>query len=674
MNRSLRLARLGTLCLWGLLLIAPLNRLKAQYVAASKSNMKVIQPLLLDGRELGRYRMFSVADALRYNSGLLFKDYNGLAGFKTVNVRSLGSERTHVFFNGIELGNALNGQIDLSRFGMANMGSMSLYQGARGDIYQSATDFASSSSLYLEYRRPSFAEEKKTNFSAMMRGGAFMTFNPSLMYEHQLSERLSTSFNFDLLTSRGNYPYDFRLFDQKGQELYHEKGSRANGKIHAVRADASLHGRFSKGLWSVTAYAYGSERGVPGAIINHTTSYRGERLTERTYFVQGDARFFVSQAYRTKLAYKLSENYIRLENSDSKVRKVDDSWREYGAYISSQHLYEFNDMFKLSGAYDANFSLMRKWNQITDRAYKNFADPWRVKHLGSLAGSFSWKGLSASASVYGTFVQNAGKAGYNPYKDEMAVSPSLVLSYKPFTLMPFYVQAYAKKSYRVPNYNDRFVSHVLGERLKPEDEIQYDFGLMYDGVTDGRFREFGLTLDAYYKDIKDKIIAYPTGELIRWTMDNLGKVRVLGGTATGHMRFRFTDDPKALQFKTKLQYTYQRAQDITSKDDLYYENQIPYIPWHSGSAILSLLLRGWSLNYSFLYVGDRYSRQENIAYYKMQPWYNHDVSLGKRFQLEGGWRLNCMLEVNNILGEDFEIVTNYPMPKQSFRLTVNVEM
>ncbi len=660
--------------LLGLLLIAPLNQLKAQYVAARKSNMKVIQPLALEGRELGRYRMFSVADALRYNSGLLFKDYNGLAGFKTINVRSMGSERTNVFFNGIELGNALNGQIDLSRFGMANMGSMSLYQGARGDIYQSATDFASSNSLYLDYRRPKFRGAKKTHFSAMMRGGSFLTFNPSLMYEHQLSDKLSTSFNFDLLTSEGNYPYEFERFDQSGNELYSEKGRRANGKIHAMHADASLHGRFDRGLWSLSAYAYGSERGVPGAIINETTSYRGERLTERTYFVQGDVRIFVNKMYRTKLAYKLSENYIRLENNDSKVQKMDDSWKEYGAYISTQHLVEFNDMFKLTGAYDANFNLMRKQNEITDRTYKNFANPWRIKHLGSLAGSFTWKGLNASASVYGTYVQNFGKEEYNPYEDEMSVSPALVISYKPFTLMPFYIQAFAKKSYRVPNYNDRFVSHVLGDKLDPEDEIQYDFGLMYDGVSDGHFRQFGVTVDAYYKDIKDKIIAYPTGEMIRWTMDNLGKVRVIGGTATGHMRFMFTDDPKSLQFKTKLQYTYQMAQDITSKDDLYYEDQIPYIPWHSGSAILSLLYRGWSLNYSFLYVGERYSRQENIAYYKMQPWYNHDVSLGKKFKFEGGWKLNCMLEVNNILGEDFEIVTNYPMPKQSFRLTVNVEM
>ena len=34
----------------------------------------------------------------------------------------------------------------------------------------------------------------------------------------------------------------------------------------------------------------------------------------------------------------------------------------------------------------------------------------------------------------------------------------------------------------------------------------------------------------------------------------------------------------------KLQYTYQEAIDVTNPSDTYYRDQIPYIPWHSGSA------------------------------------------------------------------------------------------
>ena len=48
-----------------------------------------------------------------------------------------------------------------------------------------------------------------------------------------------------------------------------------------------------------------------------------------------------------------------------------------------------------------------------------------------------------------------------------------------------------------------------------------------------------------------------------------------------------------LEVTTKFQYTYPEAIDITDPADTYYRDQIPYIPWHSGSAILALFYKGW---------------------------------------------------------------------------------
>mgnify|MGYP000116851827 CR=1 FL=1 len=44
----------------------------------------------------------------------------------------------------------------------------------------------------------------------------------------------------------------------------------------------------------------------------------------------------------------------------------------------------------------------------------------------------------------------------------------------------------------------------------------------------------------------------------------------------------------------------------------YYGGQIPYIPWHSGSAVLNLSYRDWDMNYSFIYTGERYESSANI--------------------------------------------------------------
>ena len=46
---------------------------------------------ILKGEELQQLNSHNVADALRYFSGVQIKDYGGIGGLKTVNIRSMGS-------------------------------------------------------------------------------------------------------------------------------------------------------------------------------------------------------------------------------------------------------------------------------------------------------------------------------------------------------------------------------------------------------------------------------------------------------------------------------------------------------------------------------------------------------------------------------------------------------
>lgn len=65
-------------------------------------------------------------------------------------------------------------------------------------------------------------------------------------------------------------------------------------------------------------------------------------------------------------------------------------------------------------------------------------------------------------------------------------------------------------------------------------------------------------------------------------MLNLGKVHINGLDAKMSATFR---PVRKLYFTTRLQYTYQQAIDVTNPADTYYRDQIPYIPWQSGSAV-----------------------------------------------------------------------------------------
>lgn len=98
-----------------------LLKLKEVTIYSNRMQKKMSPVQILSGKELEKLNVYSVADALRYFSGVQIKDYGGIGGLKTVNIRSMGSHHVGVFYDGIELGNAQNGVVDLGRFSLDNM-------------------------------------------------------------------------------------------------------------------------------------------------------------------------------------------------------------------------------------------------------------------------------------------------------------------------------------------------------------------------------------------------------------------------------------------------------------------------------------------------------------------------------------------------------------------------
>lgn len=124
---------------------------------------------------------------------------------------------------------------------------------------------------------------------------------------------------------------------------------------------------------------------------------------------------------------------------------------------------------------------------------------------------------------------------------------------------------------------------------------------------------------------------------------------------------------------TKFQYTYQKTIDITDPGRHLLPDDSSLHPLAQRSAILALFYKGWGLNYSFIYTGQRYNQQENIPRNHTQPWYTSDLSLQKTFKIRTR-TLKATAEVNNLFGQDYDVVLNYPMPKTNFRFVVSVDL
>ena len=242
---------------------------------------EVIPVQELSGERLQRLNSHNVADALRYFSGIQIKDYGGVGGLKTVNIRSMGTNHVGVFYDGIELGNAQNGTVDLGRFSLDNMESVTLYNGQKSAVFQPAKDFGSSGSIYLQSRTPRFEAGKTHRLKASFKTGSFGVVNPALLWEQKLGGQVNGSLSAEYLRSSGRYRFTYRM-----QEGYDTTAVRRNGDVNAVRAEGGLYGRMNRGYWRAKVYFYNSERGYPGAVVRNKFSHE-DRQWDTNFFVQG---------------------------------------------------------------------------------------------------------------------------------------------------------------------------------------------------------------------------------------------------------------------------------------------------------------------------------------------------------------------------------------------------
>ncbi len=616
----------------------------------------------LSGDELRRLNSNSVADALRYFSGVQVKDYGGVGGIKTVNIRSMGTNHTGVVYDGMELGNAQNGQIDLGQFSLDNIEAVSLYNGQRSQILQPAKDFGSAGTVYMRTRTPHFAEGERVHARATLRAGSFDLFNPSVLAELKLSESLSAQLSAEYLTSSGKYKFRYRRVTPAGELAYDTTAVRQNGDIDAMRLEVNLHGLLRSGSWSAKAYHYSSERGVPGAIVNNVWR-RGERIWDNNSFAQ--ARYTgILGRFTTLNNIKYACYKTHYVNNDDKQIKVDNHYTQKELYISSSNEYALTGFWRASVSYDMTLNTL--WSDMY-----GFASPTRLSNFIAAATALEFPQVKVQASALGTFIHDRLKGQESP-SDKHVFTPAAFVSVTPLrSVKALSLRAFYKRSFRMPTFNDLYYADMGNSKLSPERVAQYNVGILYDTApSSGLVAAARLSADVYYNRVKDKIVAYPKGQQFRWTMLNLGVVSIKGIDVSGLITVRPLSE---LYLTLRAQYTFQRAIDVTNPEDNYYRHQIPYIPRNSGSVVANAQWRGWSLNYSWIYVGERYNQQENIRYNYTQPWYTSDISASYDFRL-GKTGMRVLAEVNNLLSQDYDVILNYPMPKRNYRFTLVVEI
>lgn len=588
----------------------------------------------LKGTLLQNLSTTSVADALKYFSGVQIKDYGGLGGLKTINVRSLGSQHVGVYLDGIRITNAQNGQIDLGRYSLSNMESVALYNANRNERLQSASEYASAATVYMQTKRPTETtctmEYGNGSFGLNKVKGYFSLKNILFVdaeYQH----------------TDGDYKFSFH------SESEDTIGTRHNSDITFYRLEAA---GFYRG-WSTHIYYYNSKRGLPGPVIRRLSDQWDS--TDR----QWDQNFFVQSSY--KHSWERFALKANLKYAYDYLHYLQDPQTNASTMYCNNHYAQQDIYGSVAGAWNTRYlsltaSTDLRWSDLNADVYK-FNYVYRLDSKSLLSAIASYRGFEGNIALLYTHISDHTCGAASPLS---RLTPMYLASWHGG---PWTMRAFHKRIFRAPTLNDLYYTLVGNAQLKPEFTSQWDLGADY------KDSHLHLALDLYYNRIEDKIVAIPMKCQFRWSMVNFELVKSLGLSTTAgydHTWGKFSISANA-------NYTCQSDRDFSSPTDPEYKNTIPYSPLHSASLILDLGYDGWSLCTSWLYTGNRFSLISNNKEDMLGAWQTVDLKLNKSFSI-GKQTLQTTIECNNMTDSRHEVVKRYPMPGRNWKFTLQWRM
>lgn len=594
----------------------------------------------------------NVGDAVKRLAGSSVRDYGGIGGLQTVSVRNLGAAHTAVSYDGVVISNCQAGQVDVGRFSIDNLSSLSLSVGQNEDMLQSARMYASAGVLNINSEKPTYESGRKSNTLVKVKGGSFGYVSPYVRHWQQLGVQTDLSADFSYQRADGNYPFTLKNGKYETQEV------RKNSDIESYQGEVNLYHSFAEDdKLNVKVNYYNSERGLPGAIVLYNNE-SDERLWDRNLFAQ--ARYTKQFSEKWALQAQAKYNYSWNRYVDYGVEYVGgmqtDINRQNEYYLSVSAKYSPVKQFSLSLAQDGAVNDLHT-NGV------NSPEPMRYTSLTALTARYQTNAVKLIGTLLATYITEEVKAGNTP-ADRKRLSPMMSVSYKPIPSQNLYVRAMYKNTFRVPTFTDLYYLRVGNTSLRPEVANEYGAGVAYTSNSLGIIADYmTITIDGYFNDVKDKIIAFPSTYV--WKMQNYGKVHIAGIDFT-----LATAIPLCKKVKLNLSgnYSWQRAIDVTNKEAKNYKHQLPYTPNHNGN-VMAMVENPWvNVGYTLNAVGNRYYLAQNIPQNKIDGYAEHGITSWHEFKMKK-CSVKLQAEVSNLANTQYEVIKYYPMPGRAWRLT-----
>ena len=611
----------------------------------------------ISASDFDRYSAVSVADAIRDFAGVNIKDYGGIGGLKTVSVRGLGANHTAILYDGVEINDAENGEVDLGKLNLNGVQQITLYNAQPGDILAPARSFASASVISIKTFHPDLTVAKPYQVLFGVKGGSFGLVNPYLQWQQRLSDKWSFIINSYWEKANGRYKYKV---NGDGSDT---SSTRTNADLNAQEADGALYWtKNDSNKFNLHINYFNSDRGLPGAVIFYNPT-SNQRMWNRDVFIQSGYERLWKSGLNLLITSKLSQDYTRYIDPDFLNGQgcLNERYNQREFYQSSALSYHLLSKWEISYATDVSFTGL-------DANLYNYAYPTRFTLLNVLASNLSTGKWRFRGNLLHTYIHEWVKTG-SAAPTRAILSPTLMATYQPFSSPDLQLRAFYKDIFRNPTFDEQYYYAVNGSRnIKPEFAKQYDAGVTYRKALNSFLDYVTLTVDGYYNNVTDKIVALPNQNPAISSIINLGKVDITGVDAALKTQTKLNGDWRG---SLSINYTYQDAIDVTDPTSSFYRQQIPYTPKNTFALNGGVDYKQLGLYFNQVLSSSRYYLSDNVPSNLVDGYSVSDVSFICKFLADGRDAV-LSLHFDNLFNQSYVIVRSFPMPGRSFLLSFQI--
>ncbi len=596
----------------------PLIKIKQTRINLTTGN-KLIK---LDSALLSQMSHQNLGDVLANESSIFIKNY-GPSNLSSSSFRGGNAAQTSVLWNGFQLNNTLNGQVDFSLIPTGFHNDVTIQYGGSSALWGSG---ALGGAIFLA-TKPQWEKgfQAKLNFTV----SSFSNFQQQLSLGWG-NKKISSNLQLLHQTAKNNFDYlstDKKLNEQQIQ-------TNAEQKTSALKYDL---------FYSINA----------------------RQQIQFSFWKQFNNRNIAPTILQTSSDANQKDNATRISAEWSNQRKKNKEFFRT-AFFNENLFYTSNNIVDTNSVKTWIVETEKKWvirNKDVVNSGINFTQNWAT--LNSISALKTQHNFSLFASYTMNFKKtqttfSARQQFWNLNK--IPFTFSIGTAYSIFKNVE--LKANFSKVYRLPTLNDLYWNPGGNINLLPENGYTQDVGVKVFSHLKAFYIKTEATL--FSKKIKNWIQWQPQNNF--WTPKNILEVWSRGLETNTEIEWRKNDFNIKLNAMTT--YIVSTNQIKTSQNDASVDKQLIYVPMYSGFVKMSVGYKNLLLQYRQNYIGYRYTSTDNSEFLK--PYYLGNFYASYLFDVKK-YRTTLFFQINNIWNTSYQVVQNYAMPLQHFSAGIQIQ-